>query len=165
MGTNFNRIPSEKEVSEKKEKLIEELINLSIDPAIVERNFQEYSENGWETESCWDRFLDGMSVHLGKRSGGWKFCWNFHNNKYYSNKEELLAFIRSGRIIDEYGTEYGAEEFIEMALSWGEPDGLVFNEQYENEQFKKNPHSFFHGKKYWDLNIDGLRVSTSTDFS
>ena len=24
--------------------------------------------------------------------GGWKFCWNFHNNKWYSNKEELLEF-------------------------------------------------------------------------
>jgi hypothetical protein len=162
MGTNFNRIPTEEEVLKRKSKLLEELNNLSLDPATIERNFEEYHEDSFGSESCWHRFLDGMSVHLGKRSSGWKFCWNFNDNKYYSNKEELLAYIRSGRIVDEYGQEHDTEEFIEMALSWGEPDGLVFDEEYEKT---KSNSSFFHGPKYWDLNIDGLRVSTSTQFS
>lgn len=165
MGTNFNRIPTEEEVLKKKVELLNDINNLILDPSNIERDFQEYSENGWDTSSCWDRFLNGMSVHLGKRSGGWKFCWNFNDNKYYSNKEELLAYIRSGRVVDEYGTEHEVEEFIEMALTWGEPDGLVMDEAYERAELAKNPSRYIHGSKYWDLNIDGLRVSTSTQFS
>lgn len=165
MGTNFNRIPTEGEVIKRKEQLIKDIDGLFLDPASIERDFQEYPDDSYESTSCWDRFLDGMSIHLGKRSGGWKFCWNFNNNKYYSNKEELLAFIRSGRIVDEYGTEHEVEEFIEMALTWGEPDGLVMNEEYERKELDRNPSRYFHGKEYWDLNIDGLRVSTSTQFS
>jgi hypothetical protein len=165
MGTNFNRIPTEEEVISRKKQLLEEIDNLILDPANIERGFQEYSDNGWDTSSCWDRFLDGMSVHLGKRSGGWKFCWNFNDNKYYSNKKELLAYIRSGRIVDEYGTEHEVEEFIEMALTWGEPDGCVMDEAYERAELAKNPSRYMHGPNYWDLNIDGLRVSTSTQFS
>jgi hypothetical protein len=49
-----------------------------------------------------------------------------------------------------------------MALEWGQPDGAVFNEGYE----KKNPNlgRFFHGPEHYDLDVDGLRVSRSTDF-
>jgi hypothetical protein len=110
----------------------------------------------------WDEFIDGMSIHLGKRSSGWKFLWNFHGNAHYSNKEELLNYIRTGRIVDEYGMEIDPEEFIKMALEWGQPDGAVFNEEYE----KKNPNvgRFFHGPEHYDLDVDGLRVSRSTDF-
>jgi hypothetical protein len=95
---------------------------------------------------------------------GWKFCWNFHENKYYSNKEELLEFIRGGRVVDEYGEEQEVEEFISMALEWGQPDGLVVNEEYELEEQKKG-RRIFYGEKYWDRIVDGLRVSSSTEFS
>ena len=103
---------------------------------------------------------------MGKRSGGWKFCWNFHDKKYYSNKEELLNFIRSGRVVDEYGEELVLEDFIEMALNWCEPDGLVINEEYRKKERSKG-HGWFwlENEKHDDLIIDGLRVSTSTDFS
>jgi hypothetical protein len=73
---------------------------------------------------------------------GWKFCWNFHKEKYYKDKESLLNFIRSGRVMDEYGEEMNVEEFITMALEWGQPNGLVA-----------------------DKEVDGLRVSSSTEFS
>ena len=56
-------------------------------------------------------------------------------------------------------------EFLAMSFSWGEPDGLVFNEEYEKKQLKKNPKAYIHGSKYWDREIDGLRVSSSTQFS
>jgi len=108
----------------------------------------------------WDEFIDDLSVHLGKRSSGWKFLWNFHDNVHYTNKEELLDYVRTGRIVDEYGMEIDPEEFLKMALEWGQPDGAVFNEEYE----KKNPNGFFHGPEHYDLDIDGLRVSKSTDF-
>lgn len=162
MGTNYHRIPTEAEILARKQKLIEDINNLDLSPSSVEDGFRVEVEDSWDRTSCWDNFVDGTSIHLGKRSSGWKFCWNFHNDKYYSTKEELLAFIRSGRVVDEYGREENVEEFIQMALNWGEPDGLVFDEDYENN---KSSSSYFHGPKYWDRVIDGLRVSSSTEFS
>ncbi len=162
MGTNFYKIPTEAEILARKQKLIEDINNLDLSASSVGDGFRVEVEDSWERKSCWDDFVEDTNIHLGKRSSGWKFCWNFHKNKYYSTKEELLAFIRSGRVVDEYGTEHDVEEFIEMALNWGEPDGLVFDEDYEKN---KSGSSFFHGPKYWDRVIDGLRVSSSTEFS
>ncbi len=86
MGTNYYRIPTQLEMEERKAELIKDIADLD-----------------WDMESAWDRFTKGTSIHLGKRSAGWKFCWNFHNNKYYSNKEELIQFVLSGRVVNEYG--------------------------------------------------------------
>jgi hypothetical protein len=109
-------------------------------------------------------FIDGTNIHLGKRSSGWKFCWNFHKDKYYTNKEELLSFIRSGRVVDEYGAEWNVEDFITMSLEWGEPDGWVVNEEYRKEQRSKGVGTYFDKPEYDDRIVDGLRVSSSTDF-
>ena len=77
-------------------------------------------------------------------------------------KEELLNFIRNGRIVDEYGDLQDTEEFIEMALSWGEPDGQIADAEY----FSKNErYHFLNTEKYYDKIIDGLRVSSFVDFS
>jgi hypothetical protein len=67
--------------------------------------------------------------------------------------------------VDEYGMEIDPEEFIKMALEWGQPDGAVLNEEYEKKRRKKYPNSLTWGPEYYDLEIDGLRVSRSTDFS
>jgi len=163
MGTNYYRIPTEKEIEERKTKLISEIEKMKTDPASIENLFAIPKEDSWDQYSPWDYFIEDISIHLGKRSGGWKFCWNFHNDKWYSNKEELLEFIRGGRVVNEYGEEQEVEEFIEMSLGWGQPDGLIVNEEYELEQQKKGTRVFY-GKKYWDRIIDGLRVSSSTEF-
>lgn len=166
MGTNFMRIPLASEMDERKLNLMLDVSHLDLTPDNIERNFCLPKEDSYECESVWDKFLEGTNVHLGKRSGGWKFCWNFHNNKYYSNKEELLSFIRSGRVVDEYGEEQDVEEFIKMALEWGDPDGLVINEEYRNKERMAGRGTFWlDNNKYDDLIIDGLRVSTSTEFS
>jgi hypothetical protein len=160
MGTNFFRLPSHDEVKYKHKNLILKVQEMDIsNPKNIERGFKFETDDSWDSKSPWDEFIDGMSIHLGKRSGGWKFCWNFHDKKYYSNKEELLAFIRSGRIVDEYGTEYTPDEFINMALNWGEPNGLDTQTYY-----KQNPHLHYL-PSYDDTYIDGLRVSSSTEFS
>ena len=164
MGTNFYRIPTVKEVEDRKNKLLSEIRKLDLSPGSIERGFRVSQEDTWDHFSPWDHFTDDISIHLGKRSMGWKFCWNFHDNKYYSNKEELLEFIRGGRVVDEYGEEQEVEEFITMALEWGQPDGLVVNEEYELEEQKKG-RRIFYGEKYWDRIVDGLRVSSSTEFS
>ena len=161
MGTNFYRIPTEEEMQDRKNRLHARIIGLKLDSGLIERGFRYIGDDDdFGRLSPWDEFVDGTYVHLGKRSSGWKFCWNFHHNKFYANKEDLLAFIRSGRVLDEYGESIDTEEFIEMALNW---DGVIFDEAYENEQSLKSGY-LPHGSKYHDKVIDGLRVSTSTDF-
>jgi hypothetical protein len=169
MGTNYYRIPTEAEMLEKKRKLQERIENLDVSLGTIERGFStlENGESNWDYHSPWSEFIEGTSIHLGKRSGGWKFCWNFHENKYYTNKEELLAFIRSGRIVNEYGEEQEVEEFIEMALTWGEPDGFIYDQAYLDYMKKEGYHRDYSldPSKYFDRIVDGLRVSTSTEFS
>lgn len=165
MGTNYTRIPMASEMDERKYKLLEDANNLELTPNNIERNFSLSKEDSFDSESIWDKFLEGINIHLGKRSGGWKFCWNFHKNKHYSNKEELLSFIRSGRVVDEYGEEQDVEEFIKMSLEWGEPDGWVVNEEYRKKERMNGRGTFWlDSNKHDDLIIDGLRVSTATEF-
>ena len=49
-----------------------------------------------------------------------------------------------------------------MALSWGEPDGWVADKDYFENMERS---SFLNREEYYDKEIDGLRVSSSTDFS
>jgi hypothetical protein len=111
-------------------------------------------------------FIDGLKIHIGKRSSGWKFLWNFQDNKFYTNKEELFKFIRSGRVVDEYGELQDTEEFIKMALEWGQPDGYVLDKNYMDEQSKLAHYKpFTDMSKYYDKEVDGLRVSSTAEFS
>ncbi len=164
MGTNYYRIPQASEMDERKFKLLEKIKNLDLSPGNIECGFDEPIDDQWGRENPWSTFISGTNIHLGKRSSGWKFCWNFHKDKYYSNKEELLSFIRSGRIVDEYGDQQDVEEFITMALEWGEPDGLVVNREYRRKERTNGMGSFFDKPEYDDLIIDGLRVSSATEF-
>jgi hypothetical protein len=164
MGTNYYRIPTQSEMETRKAKLIKDIADLDISPSNIETEFRQYkSEYSWDSESVWDRFIEGTSIHLGKRSSGWKFCWNFHKDKYYSNKEELIQFILSGRVVDEYGEQIDSQEFLDMAFAWGEPDGLVADKEYFDST---NHHSWMSNPSdYYDKEVDGLRVSSSTEFS
>jgi hypothetical protein len=167
MGTNYYRIPSADEVKKKRDILVVQVETMELNPSDVEGGFRFISPNkDWEWFSPWDVFMKDMNVHLGKRSMGWKFCWNFHDNKYYSNKEELIEFIKSGRVVDEYGEEMLVDEFLEMSFNWGEPDGWVLDENYRKKKRMEGGGSyFFDDPKYDDKIIDGLRVSSSTEFS
>ncbi len=165
MGTNYYRVPTNEEMETRKQTLIGFVNNLELTPANIEGGFKFISpRKEWEWFSPWEMFLEDTNIHLGKRSHGWKFCWNFHNDKYYDDKETLLEFIRSGRVVDEYGEEQDVEEFITMALEWGEPNGMVLNEEYRKQQRLKGVGSFFDNPKYDDRIVDGLRVSSSNDF-
>jgi len=164
MGTNYYRIPTESEMQERKARLEKRIQELEMTAGNIERKFNTIpthdSDYVWEYETPWDEFCNNTNIHLGKRSSGWKFSWNFPKNKFYNNKETLLAFIRAGRIIDEYGTELPAEEFIEMAMDWGQPDGLIADEAY----LRKYERNIGNWQDYVDRDIDGLRVSSSTEF-
>lgn len=166
MGTNYTRVPKSEEINARKQKLNMRLQEVDIwNPDMIERGYRyiDNPKDEWEQLSPWDEFLDGTAVHLGKRSMGWKFCWNFHNNKYYSNREELIKFVLSGRVVDEYGEQIDSQEFLDMAFAWGEPDGLVADKEYFDST---NHHSWMSNPSdYYDKEVDGLRVSSSTKFS
>ena len=111
MGTNYYRIPKSPEMVERHQKLVDRVSRLDVwNPSLTSRNFADIEGEGFDMLTPWDEFTKEINIHLGKRSGGWKFCWNFHNNKYYSSKEQLLKFIRSGRVVDEYGQLQDTEE-------------------------------------------------------
>lgn len=165
MGTNYYRVPKVEDINRRRQKLNIRLQDMDLwDPSLIQNGYRfiDDSEDEWSRLNPWDEFTNNISVHLGKRSFGWKFCWNFHNGKYYNTKDELLNFIREGRVVDEYGNSIEVEEFIKMALDWGQPDGMVANKEY----FDKNENlTIFNNEFYYDKDIDGLRVSSSTEFS
>ncbi len=167
MSTNYYRIPKASEVRVKYLNLVEQINDLDIwSPDNIRNDFRTIGR-GFDNLSPWDVFLEDMKTHIGKRSSGWKFLWNFQDGKFYNSKEELLKFIRSGRIIDEYGELQNTEEFIKMALDWGQPDGYVLDENYVIEQ-RKQPNyrpTFVDMSNYYDKEIDGLRVSSHVEFS
>lgn len=154
MGTNYYRIPSESEVIERLERLKQEVDYMIERPEKVTLHHEE---------DAWSEFTDKFRIHLGKRSKGWKFCWNFNDNKFYSNKKELEDFVRKGRVVDEYGEIMNPDEFLKMAFDWDKKGSLIFDEKYayENNYFTwmKDP------SQYYDNIIDGLRVSNTTNFS
>ena len=165
MGINYYRIPKVDDVNRSYQKFMSRLQEMDRwDPTQILNGYRfiDDPEDEWSSMTPWDEFTNDMSIHLGKRSMGWKFCWNFHDGKYYTNKEELLDFIRKGKVVDEYGETIEVDEFIEMALSWGEPDGWVADKEYFESMERS---SFFNNEDYYDKEIDGLRVSSSTDFS
>jgi hypothetical protein len=166
MSTNYYRIPKQKVVREKYLDLVQQISDIDIfSPENINNEFRTI-EKGFEKWSPWDEFIDGLSIHIGKRSSGWKFLWNFQDNKFYTNKEELLNFIRSGRVVNEYGEIQNTEEFIKMALEWGQPDGYVLDKNYMDEQIKLTHYKpFTDMSKYYDKEIDGLRVSSNVEFS
>jgi hypothetical protein len=132
-----------------------------INPGDISRGFRSIEVGDWDSISLWDEFLEGTNIHLGKRSSGWKFIWNWNDGKYYKTKEELFKFIRDGRVVDEYGEQIDVEEFITMALDWGKEDGWDIETYY-----KENPERDISIRQgVYEQYIDGLRVSTSTDFS
>ena len=157
MGTNYYRIPSVEEVEKRKARLQEHISKMEMTPANIECGFTIIKRGDWEWDSPWSEFTNEMNIHLGKRSSGWKFLWNFHNDKYYHNQESLFEFINSGRVVNEYGELIPNHEFIEMALTWC-TDGYDL-QSYDTE----------HPRTAWYRNVeryvDGLRISDSTDFS
>jgi hypothetical protein len=133
----------------------------TINLGVISRGFRSIEVGEWDSISPWDEFLEGTNIHLGKRSSGWKFIWNWNDGKYYKTKEELFKFIRDGRVVDEYGTQMDTEEFITMALDWGKDDGWDLESYYKDHPEHRIPI----GRGVYEEYVDGLRVSTSTDFS
>lgn len=199
MGTNFYAriIPKE----EDKQRLID-AINDDRDDLIEDLSSEFYGHRNEYTRK-------GNKIHLGKRSGGWKFLWNSNviryaegyldeNNHYVPvykydyvyplTKQGITDFCNRKDVVitDEYGTIYDSEEFLEMAFSWGQPDGYngktyeeshkeessyrnyYWSEKYQRGMHTKDDEMWFdlgYIVEYYDFESDGLRFSTSINFS
>jgi len=117
--------------------------------------------------------MEGLKIHIGKNSGGWKFMFNHNDWKYYKNMKELKEFIDSGQLINEYGEEYDIEEFWEFVEKKQENPKMIDNKQYYEEWIPKNEpqmveswaHRDASKKNYYQEIVEGYRFLTSTEFS
>ena len=181
MGTNYYlRIKPKKEELAK----LKQLIDSDADPSeILSTTTALFGDVSFDYST---RKLTGGRLHLGKRSGGWKFLWNpnwyFNNgivNKFYDlTKESIKAFIDNPNniVIDEYNVKQDKEAFWEMALNWEQPDGFDYASYIASEK-PKNVFADSAKSEFWDMQgfetdiygvdfySDGLRFSTSLEFS
>lgn len=200
MGTNFYAriIPKEDE----KNELINKIVNNQFDEIV------DLSSELYDNRNEYSR--KGNVIHLGKRSCGWKFLWNPNVIKYWDGyvdpetkeyvsivkydyvypltKQGITEFVMREDVIitDEYGEQQDPKEFLEMAFSWGEPDGWVgktyeesrkedsyyrnyyWSEKYQRGMHTENDEMWFdlgYIVEYYDFEADGLRFSTSINFS
>ena len=199
MGTNFYAriIPKE----EDKQKLID-FIKYNHFNVIEDLASELYGRRNEYTRR-------GNVIHLGKRSGGWKFLWNSNviryadgyldENKQYVpvykydyvyplTKQGITDFCNREDVIitDEYGEQYTPEDFLEMAFSWGQPDGYTgktyeeshkgetgyrnyyWSEKYQRGMHTKDDEMWFdlgYIVEYYNFESDGLRFATSINFS
>ena len=96
-------------------------------------------------------------IHLGKRSYGWQFLWDYHNGRYFNpNLYSIKEFLSQDDIIiyDEYENFYEVEQ--------------LFNDELSDCLYKDAIHDDGMGgeySKYFFKSEDGLRFSKFEDFS
>ena len=100
MGTNVYAIRKKWQYSDFEDKLSELCKNHDLDGLI---SYTDKIKQKMEYEE----------VHIGKRSGGWKFLFNHNNWKYYgTDKESIMEFLKScDSLENEYGDELTPEQF------------------------------------------------------
>ena len=159
MGTNFYAI--EKISKNKRTKLIGLAYNMLDD-----------FENNENITQAWEEYQESITeefpkpIHLGKRSAGWQFLWDYPaiyngmfkthfwemNNEYEINLNTIKEFLKDKIIFDEYENEYTLDSFLEeiknvLYKTKDLDDGM--NGEYSTQYFISN----------------GLRFSRFTDFS
>ena len=143
----------------------------------------------------YDQTKEWGKLHIGKRSGGWKFQWcpnvikrnmSYVDNGLYISKYEyelrypltkqgLTDFIMRDDIVvvDEYNEVQDKKEFLEMAFSWC-PDGYdsrSYNKEPELYDFSKDQEKYkslgFEFQSVYDTDFinDGLRWTIHENFS
>lgn len=159
MGTNFYAI--EKISREKRDKIVSLTSNMLTDLKNNENIF-----------TIWENYQEKITselpkpIHLGKRSAGWQFLWDYPaiyngmfkthfwelNNEYKINLNTIKKFLKDKIILDEYENRYTLDSFLEeikdvLYKTDDLDDGM--NGEYSTQYFIS----------------DGLRFSRFTDFS
>lgn len=92
-------------------------------------------------------------IHIGKRSAGWQFLWDYHGGKYYrASLEDIKKFLSNPdyEIVDEYGETFTFEQF--------------FNEEVGKSLYE-GKNGLEEGLSSYFFISDGLRFSNYEDFS
>lgn len=104
-------------------------------------------------------------VHLGKSSAGWEFLFNHNNWEYFSkNIGTIKAFFSRVQIVDEYDKEISQADFWELVER---KKGGLHYEEYMNQWDDIHPGMSrpYYSNEKLDFLVDGLRFSTSAEFS
>ena len=170
MGTNYYRIPTEEEIKNRQMKLAQRVKYLDLSVANISNFFSdiEKNKNEWDKQNCWEEFTHELQIHIGKNSGGWKFLFNHNNWKYYENMEELKSFIKSGRLINEYGEEQDIDEFWKLIEAKQKDSEMINGKQYYEEGVGKEDawgNKMAKEQNYYEEIHWGYRFSTSIEFS
>lgn len=136
----------------------------------------------------------GGKIHLGKSSYGWKFLWNCNIHQYCDGyfdetnrfipvykywklyeptKEGITTFVMKEDVViyDEYGEVQDKQKFLDFAFN---KEGIDCKEYYTNPKYNAEYYYPREDKMFVELGFkpeygefysDGLRFSTSIDFS
>ena len=150
MGTNFFCVEKiSRRQRSKIKSLLMEYIGL-VDKADTACDFHELHSkyNEMILESIPER------VHLGKRSHGWQFLWDYHDGRYFkANLESIKEYLKDKIIFDENKEVFSLDQFLneEIADYLYNTDGKLY------DCVELLPSYYFIS--------DGLRFSKSEDFS
>lgn len=186
MGTNFYAriIPSE----ERKNKLKKAIDNNDV--KVIKDMFNRlYGEVTVDED---EPLLHYGIVHLGKRSSGWKFLWNpnvyekqnyqvmTENGKtdvkrlpptplyvYQLNRNAIKEFIdrEDVLIFDEYGSQWDKDDFFDMAINWGIPNGFDCDTYTEYQEKEGNTYYRYSCQSHYTVFLESLGYNLNTDKS
>lgn len=155
MGTNFycRKINQHKrkELLDKFDQLHKDLVasieHPSMDYKSILNNFL------WENDSREDE------IHLGKRSAGWQFLWDYHDGRYFEpTLKSIRKFLSQPDMViyNEYGRTLTVEQFLEDEVK----DWL-----YKTDKLKDGSEdNYLYWWKYYFIS-DGLRFAKFENFS
>lgn len=93
-------------------------------------------------------------VHLGKRSHGWQFLWDYHDGRYFkANLESIKEYLKDKIIVDEYGEVFSLDQFLDDEIGY-----CLYNADGKLEDGMREY------SRYTFISDDGLRFSKSEDF-
>ncbi len=152
MGTNFYyKIP----LAKREAKELQNLITENPDYNTLLEKLEEAKES-----HC---------IHLGKRSAGWQFMWDFHKGKYYdANLDSIKQFLTTagGYIESEYCQRIPVDTFFgeEIATSLYKDASHLDYAEYQKQHPEDSYYSYFIPSAEEFTSDDGLRFSRTSDF-
>lgn len=149
MGTNFYyKIP----LKPREKKELQDMLT----------DYLDFSEMAFKL----DELEKTHRIHLGKRSYGWQFLWDFHKGKYYPtrlNKIREWLEKSGGVIVDEYNEQFTVDQFLDDEIK----DCLYKDENHcDAESYhQKHPEDPYCSNYRHEFIQNGLRFSIHEDFS
>lgn len=153
MGTNYylRRIPTKEEIAQC-HKLVDERKFEYMD-VMNEKYGAPYLETVLEKIT--------EKIHIGKKSCGWRFLFQIHNDLYGKSIQSCIEFLKRQtgtgmwRFIDEYGEEISIDDFESMVRN--SLDQMTIEDYYRKYPEERRWESFGSpqevvddGSRWWD---------------